>query len=40
MASMLEELKAQTSALYFADWLVAQGVIDQAIGGPVPTCAT
>lgn len=30
-ASMLEELKAQTSALYFADWLVPQGVIDQAV---------
>jgi hypothetical protein len=30
LASMLEELKAQTSALWFADWLVGQGVIDQA----------
>jgi hypothetical protein len=30
LASMLEELKAQTSALYLADWLVGQGVIDQA----------
>ena len=30
LASMLEELKAQTSALYFTDWLVSEGVIDQA----------
>jgi hypothetical protein len=29
LASMLEELKAQTSALYFTDWLFGQGVIDQ-----------
>lgn len=29
-ASMLEELKAQTSALYFADWLVDQGAIDRS----------
>ncbi len=30
LASMLEELKAQTSALYFADWLAGQGVIEPA----------
>jgi hypothetical protein len=29
LASMLEELKAQTSALYFADWLVAKGAVTQ-----------
>lgn len=29
MASMLEELKAQTSALYFLDWLVSKKMIDQ-----------
>lgn len=28
-ASMLEELKAQTAAMYFTDWLQAQGVIDR-----------
>jgi hypothetical protein len=28
LASMLEELKAQTSALFFADWLVDQKVLD------------
>lgn len=27
-ASMLEELKAQTSALYFTDWLQERGIID------------
>jgi len=27
MAAMMEELKAQTSALYFADWLATQGAI-------------
>jgi hypothetical protein len=30
LSSMLEELKAQTSALWLTDWLVAQGLIDQA----------
>jgi hypothetical protein len=30
LASMLEELKAQTSALYFADWLVGKGTVTQA----------
>ncbi|WP_367608255.1 hypothetical protein [Legionella sp. W05-934-2] len=29
MASMLEELKAQSAALYFTDWLVEKGVIDR-----------
>jgi hypothetical protein len=29
MAAMLEELKAQTSALYFADWLAEKGTIDK-----------
>ncbi len=29
LASMLEELKAQTSALYFADWLAEKGTIDK-----------
>lgn len=29
MASMLEELKAQTSALYLTDWLVSKKMIDQ-----------
>lgn len=29
MATMLEELKAQTGALYFIDWLRARGVIDE-----------
>jgi hypothetical protein len=28
LASMLEELKAQTGALYFTDWLAARGLID------------
>lgn len=27
MAAMLEELKSQTAALYFADWLVAKGTL-------------
>jgi len=27
LASTLEELKAQTAALYFADWLVARGIL-------------
>lgn len=31
LASMLEELKAQTSALYFADWLVGKKVIEPAM---------
>ncbi len=30
LASMLEELKAQTSALYFADWLVGKKTVTQA----------
>jgi len=30
LASMLEELKAQTSALFFADWLVGKNVVTQA----------
>jgi hypothetical protein len=30
MASMLEELKAQTAALYFSEWLVQKGVVDAA----------
>ncbi len=30
MASTLEELKAQTAALWFTDWLVGKGVIDAA----------
>lgn len=30
LASMLEELKAQTSALYFTDWLVNKKIIDEA----------
>lgn len=29
MASMLEELKAQTSSIYFTDWLVDKKIIDQ-----------
>jgi len=29
LASMLEELKAQTIALYFADWLVDKGVLER-----------
>ncbi|AUX23097.1 hypothetical protein SOCEGT47_036160 [Sorangium cellulosum] len=31
LASMLEELKAQTGALYFADWLAQKGVIDPSL---------
>ncbi len=31
MASMLEELKAQSGALYFTGWLRARGVIDEAL---------
>ena len=31
MASMLEELKAQTSALWLTDWLLARGVVDQPL---------
>jgi hypothetical protein len=30
LASMLEELKAQTSAMYFTDWLVEKNVVDKA----------
>jgi hypothetical protein len=30
LASMLEELKAQTSAMFFTDWLVEKGAIDKA----------
>lgn len=34
MASMLEELKAQTAALYFSEWLVSKGAVDaQAAAG-------
>ncbi|MFO0647693.1 MAG: hypothetical protein U0326_15735 [Polyangiales bacterium] len=29
LASMLEELKAQSGALYFTDWLRARGVVDE-----------
>jgi hypothetical protein len=29
LASMLEELKAQTSAMYFTDWLVGHGLLDE-----------
>ena len=29
LASTLEELKAQTAALYFTDWLVSKSIIDQ-----------
>src|SRR4029077_16645525 len=29
LSSMLEELKAQTSALFFAEWLVTKGVVAQ-----------
>jgi hypothetical protein len=29
LASMLEELKAQTSALFFADWLVGKNIVTQ-----------
>jgi hypothetical protein len=29
LASMLEELKAQTLALFYADWLVGKGIVDQ-----------
>lgn len=31
MSSMLEELKAQSGALYFTGWLRARGVIDEAL---------
>lgn len=31
LASTLEELKAQTSALYLTDWLAARGVVDRAL---------
>ncbi|MBI5608844.1 MAG: hypothetical protein HY902_08175 [Deltaproteobacteria bacterium] len=31
LASMLEELKAQTIALYLTDWLVGKGVIDEKL---------
>jgi hypothetical protein len=31
LASTLEELKAQSSALYLTDWLVAKGVLDQEL---------
>lgn len=31
MASMLEELKAQSGALFFVDWLRERGVIDEAL---------
>lgn len=29
LAGMLEELKAQTSAMFLADWLVKKGIVDQ-----------
>ena len=32
LASTLEELKAQTAALYFADWLVARGLLSRPDG--------
>lgn len=31
MASTLEELKAQSSALFLADWLASRGVVDRAL---------
>lgn len=31
LASMMEELKAQTSALYFSEWLVAKGQLEAAV---------
>lgn len=31
IASMLEELKAQTGALYFTDWLLEKGILDKAM---------
>jgi hypothetical protein len=31
LASMLEELKAQTSALFYADWLAGKGTIDKKL---------
>jgi hypothetical protein len=33
LASTLEELKAQTSALFFVDWLAEKGMIDKAQAG-------
>jgi hypothetical protein len=30
MASMLEELKAQSAALYFTDWLITKGIITES----------
>ncbi len=33
LASTLEELKAQTSALFFVDWLVEKGIIDEKAAG-------
>jgi len=33
LASTLEELKAQTSALFFVDWLADKGMIDQKTAG-------
>ena len=34
LASTLEELKAQTSALFFVDWLADKGVIDRKLAAP------
>ncbi len=31
LAAMMEELKAQTSALYFTDWLASRGVVTKAL---------
>lgn len=31
IASMLEELKAQTGALFFTDWLLEKGILDKAL---------
>lgn len=33
LASTLEELKAQTSALFFVDWLADKGIIDKKVAG-------
>jgi hypothetical protein len=37
LSSMLEELKAQSSALFFAEWLAAKGIVDRPLADKAHT---
>ncbi|MBI4703965.1 MAG: hypothetical protein HY744_22890 [Deltaproteobacteria bacterium] len=37
LASILEELKAQTSSLYFASWLAERGILERSLARPAQT---